>query len=174
MEEIKRIAIIGAPGSGKTTLADKIKDIYKLPVFNIDSIYQLPNWVMRDPVERDKEIIEEAKKDKWIIDGTFIDTLEERVKRADKIIFLDYSTLTFLKGVFKRLITNYGKEKPDMPGCKEKFDISFICYVATYNIRRRKYIIQILNKYKEKDILIFKKQKDLNEWVKNIEKSTNS
>ena len=27
-----------------------------------------------------------------------------------------------------------------MPGCKEKFDLSFIMYVATYNLRRRKYI----------------------------------
>ena len=155
-------------GSGKTTLSEEIKEIYNLPVFNIDTIYRLPNWVMNDPEKRDKQILEEAKKEKWIIDGTFIDTLEERVKRADKIIFLDYSTITFLKGIFKRLIKNYGKEKPDMPGCKERFDLSFILYVATYNIKRRKYIIEILEKYPEKDVTYFKKQKDLNSWVESL------
>lgn len=168
---INRIAIIGAPGSGKTTLSRQIKEIFDLPVFHIDSIYQFPNWVMRDSKERDEMILKEAQKEKWIIDGTFIDTLEERIKRADKIIFLDYSTFTFLKGIFKRLIQNYGKEKPEMPGCKEKFDLSFFMYVATYNIKRRRYVVNLLEKYPEKDILIFKKQKDLNKWLIELEKN---
>lgn len=166
MEKVNRIAIIGAPGAGKTTLSQKLNEIYNLPIFNIDTIYRLPNWVLNDPEKRDKQILEEANKEKWIIDGTFIDTLEERVKRADKIFFLDYPTRTFLKGVFKRFIQNFGQEKPEMPGCKEKIDLSFIAYVATYNIRRRKFIVEILEKYPEKDILHFRKQKDLNEWLR--------
>jgi adenylate kinase family enzyme len=171
MEKLNRIAIIGAPGSGKTTLSQKLEKLYNLPLFNIDTIYQLPNWVMRDPKERDAMILEEADKDKWIIDGTFIDTLEYRVNRADRVIFLDYSTWTFLRGIFDRLIHNYGKEKPDMPGCKERFDLDFIFYVATYNIRRRKYVLEVLNKFKDKDIMIFRKQKDLNKWVEELEAS---
>lgn len=165
MNNINRVAIVGAPGSGKTTLSHELEKIYKLPVFNIDTIYQFPNWVMRDPAERDAMIIEEANKEQWIIDGTFIDTLEYRVNRADIIFFLDYNTITFLKGIFTRLIKNYGKEKPDMPGCIERFDLSFIFYVLTYNIRRRKYIVEILERYKEKNLKIFKKQRDLKKWV---------
>lgn len=164
MDNIKKVAIVGAPGSGKTTLSHDLEKIYNLPVFNIDTIYQLPNWVMRDPKERDAMIIEEANKEEWIIDGTFIDTLEYRVNLADVVFFLDYSTMTFLKGIFKRLITNYGKEKPDMPGCKERFDISFIFYVLTYNIRRRKHVVKVLNKYPSK-LKIFKKQSELKKWV---------
>lgn len=171
MNETSRIAIIGAPGTGKTTLSYKLEKIYNLPICHIDVLYQLPNWVLRDVNERNKMILEEAKKEKWIMDGTFIDTLEERVKVADLIIFLDYRTIIQLKGVFKRLFTNFGKEKPDMPGCKEKFDISFIMYVFTYNKRRRKYLVDILEKYKEKNIIIFKEQSDLDNWIK---KSGNS
>ena len=171
MEKLNSIAIKGAPGSWKTTLSQKLEKLYNLPLFNIDTIYQLPNWVMRDPKERDAMILEEADKDKWIIDGTFIDTLEYRVNRADRVIFLDYSTWTFLRGIFDRLIHNYGKEKPDMPGCKERFDLDFIFYVATYNIRRRKYVLEVLNKFKDKDIIIFRKQKDLNKWVEELEAS---
>ena len=75
MNKIKKVAIIGAPGSGKTTLAIKLKEIYNLPAVFLDSFYRLPNWVMRDPNERDKMRLEETKKEEWIIDGTFIETL---------------------------------------------------------------------------------------------------
>lgn len=167
MEGINRVAIVGAPGSGKTTASFKLEKIYNLPVFNIDTIYQLPNWVMRDPKERDAMIIEEADKEKWIIDGTFIDTLEYRVNRADIVFFLDYNTFTFMKGIILRYLKNRGKEKPDMPGCIERLDLSFFFYVLTYNLRRRKYVVEVLNKFPNKDIRIFKKQKDLNEWIEN-------
>ena len=165
MGKLKRIAIIGAPGSGKTTLAIELKDIYELPVVFLDSFYQLPTWVMRDPKERDKMILEETKKEEWIIDGTFIDTLEERVKVADLIIFLDFSTIVQLKGIFKRFFSNIGKEKIDMPGCKERLNPSFIAYVATYNKKRRKYLVEILEKYNKSKILQFKTQKELNLWL---------
>lgn len=171
MNNIKRIAIIGAPGSGKTTLAIKIKDIFNLPVVFLDSFYQLPNWVMRDPAERDNLILEATRKDEWIMDGTFINTLEERVKVADLIIFLDYKTKVQLKGIFKRFFTNIGKEKIDMPGCKERINFSFINYVATYNKKRRKYLVEILDKYDKSKVLHFTSQKDLQNWVENLEKN---
>lgn len=165
MNKIKRVAIIGAPGSGKTTLAIKLKNIYNLPVVFLDSFYRLPNWVMRDPKERDGMILEETKKEEWIIDGTFIDTLEERVKVADLIIFLDFKTFVQIGGIFKRYFSNFGKEKEDMPGCKEKLNPSFIGYVLSYNKKRRKYLIEILDKYPNKKVLQFKNRNELNKWL---------
>lgn len=125
MNNLKKVAIIGAPGSGKTTLAIKLKEIYKLPVVFLDAFYRLPNWIMRDPKERDAMILEETKKDEWIIDGTFIDTLEERVKVADLIIFLDFKTSVQIAGIFKRYFSNFGKEKPDMPRLQRKIKSKF-------------------------------------------------
>lgn len=165
MNNYKKVAIIGAPGSGKTTLATELKDVYNLPVVFLDTFYQLPNWVMRDPKERDEMILAETKKDEWILDGTFIDTLEERVKVADLIIFLDFSTGVQLKGIFKRFFSNFGKEKEDMPGCKERLNPSFIAYVATYNKKRRKFLIEVLEKYDKNKILHFRTQEELMKWL---------
>lgn len=154
---------------GKTTLAIRIEKIFKLPVVFLDSFYQLPNWVMRDPKERDSLILNATKQEKWIIDGTFIDTLEERVKVADLVIFLDYKTGVQLKGVFKRFFMNLGKEKIDMAGCRERINLSFLHYVFTYNKERRKYLVEILDKYDKDKILQFKTQAELDEWVKKLE-----
>ena len=53
---INRIAIIGAPGTGKTTLANNLGKIYELPVQHLDDIHYMENWVLRDTKQRDKMI----------------------------------------------------------------------------------------------------------------------
>ena len=54
----KKIAIVGAPGTGKTTLANNLSEIYKIPATHIDGIHHLENWEIRDKEERDKIILE--------------------------------------------------------------------------------------------------------------------
>ena len=90
MKEISRIAIIGGPGTGKSTLANNLGKELNLPIYHLDGIHHLANWVPRDKEERDKIILEKTQEPKWIIDGTYKATLEERVKKADLIIFLNF------------------------------------------------------------------------------------
>ena len=166
MENINRISIIGAPGSGKTTLARDLKKIYELPVIHIDSIHHLRDWKLRDKKERDKIILENARKDKWIMDGTFFDTLKERVELSDKIIYLRYSTFVNLFGSIKRMITHLGKERDEIPGCKDRIDLSFLSYVATYNFKMRNKIDEILKDIPKDKIIIFNNRRELNKWLK--------
>lgn len=42
---MKKIWIIGPPGVGKTTLSVKINDALGTPMYELDSIYWLENWV---------------------------------------------------------------------------------------------------------------------------------
>ena len=84
---MERICIIGCSGTGKTTLADNLGKELNLPVYHIDGIHHLENWKIRDKKERDEIILNKVKKTKWIIDGTYKKTLEERIKNADLVIF---------------------------------------------------------------------------------------
>ncbi len=167
MKEIQKIAIIGGPGTGKSTLAKNLGKEMKLPVYHIDGIHHLKNWEIRPTQERDAIISEKVKEPKWIIDGTYKATLEERVINADLVIFLDYSTIAKLKGILSRYFKNKGQEKPEIPGCKEKMDWEFIQLTMKWNKIKRKIVKDILDRYKDKKILIFKNRRSLNKWYEN-------
>ena len=161
-----RISIIGGPGSGKTTLANLLSKKYNLPVTHIDGIHHLKNWQIRDKAQRDKIILDIVAKDKWIIDGTYHDTLKKRLEASDFVIWLDYSTFTQLKGVVKRFIENPGKEKQEIPGCKERLNFTFLKYVAGYNKKKRHFITDAIKEINIDRVIVFNKQKDLNKWLK--------
>ena len=166
LNNVSKISIIGGSGTGKTTLSESLSKDLNIPVYHIDGIHHLKNWEVRDTNERDKIILDLIKKDKWIIDGTYTKTLEDRVKVSDLIIYLDYSTLAQVKGVLGRFIKNHGKEKPEIPGCKEQMNFKFFMLLVKWRKTRRQFIIDTLESIDENKVLIFKNRRALNKWYK--------
>lgn len=164
LENINKISIIGGCGTGKTTLAENLSKALNLPVYHIDGIHHLENWQIRDKTERDKIILEKVKEPKWIIDGTYMSTLEERIKNSDLTIYLDYSTFSQLKGVLGRFAKNHGKEKKEIPGCKEKMSLEFIIWVLNWRKNKRDKILAQLKNINTNKVLIFKNRNKLKNW----------
>lgn len=167
IKNIKRISIIGGPGTGKSTLANNLGRNLELPVYHIDAINYLENWKERDKKERDEIILKKIEESKWIIDGTYKSTLENRVSESDLIIFLKYSTIAKLKGIFSRYLKNKGKGRNEIPGCKEKMEWNFIKLTIIWNKTKGSIIDSILEKYKDKNIIIFRNRRQLNKWYGN-------
>ena len=88
--KVKRISIVGPSGSGKSTLAVKLGKVLNLPVHHIDCYFIKPGWQAGDKLVVAKQIEEVTKTDEWIIDGNYKLTLENRFKRSDLIIFLNF------------------------------------------------------------------------------------
>ena len=166
LNNVSKISIIGGSGTGKTTLSESLSKDVNIPVYHIDGIHHLENWKIRDKEETDRIIHNIIKKDKWIIDGTYTKTLEDRVKVSDLIIYLDYSTLAQVKGALGRFIKNHGKEKPEIPGCKEQMNFKFFMLVVKWRKNKRQFIIDALENIDEDKILIFKNRRKLNKWYK--------
>ena len=163
-ENINRISIIGGSGTGKTTLANSLGKVLNMPVYHIDGINYSENWKERDKEERDKIILKKINEEKWIIDGTYRSTLKERFQISDLIIYLDYSTISQIKGVMKRYRKNHGKEKDEIPGCKEQMTLKFFMFVVKWRKKKRKNIIEKLNEVDKGKVLIFKNRNELNKW----------
>lgn len=155
---MKRVMVIGCCGAGKSTFSRKLNALTGLPLIHLDQEYWNANWKETDQKVWQEKVKQIVKRDSWIIDGNYGSTLNVRLERADTIFYLDFSTAKCLWRVTKRVWKYSGIERPDMPpGCKERFDLEFFHFVATYNLRNRKGIYEKLETYgRDKEIHIFK------------------
>ena len=157
---MERIIIIGCGGAGKSTLARQLGEKLDLPVVHLDSIFWLPGWVEMDRDEFDRRVREEMAKEKWIIDGNYNRTMPERIASCDTVIYLDFSRITCLYGIFKRLLTNLGKTRPDMGrGCKEKIDLEFLVWVWNYNKKHQQRYYKLLNEAEHAETIVLKNRR---------------
>jgi len=100
-----KIAVIGYSGSGKSTLSRKMADYYNIPVLFLDTVNFLPNWAERE-LEESKQIVWDfMQNESWVIDGKYRKLhQDERLKLADKIIFMNFRRITCLLRAYKRYI----------------------------------------------------------------------
>lgn len=142
---IKRVAIIGSGGAGKTTLARALGAKTGIPVVHLDRLYWRAGWVPTPHetwLERQRAVLEQEC---WIIDGNYGSTLALRLGAADTVIFLDTPRLRCLWRVFKRRLTYANQTRPDMSeGNPERLTGEFLRYVWSYPRTRRPAILQKL------------------------------
>lgn len=162
--------IIGCCGAGKSTFARRLHKVTNLPLHHLDQYYWKENWTETPKEEWEPIVAELANKEEWIIDGNYGGTFNPRIERADTIIYLKYNTLQCLYRVTKRIVKYHGKVRPDMPkGCRERFDLDFFHYVATYNLVRGKSIKKRLEDLKtEKEIIVLSSDNEVSKYFINL------
>ena len=181
---MKRIAILGCCGAGKSTLASKLGHRLNIPVIHLDAHYWLPGWVESDETEwriKQKSLLES---DRWITDGNYSRTLDLRIQAADTIIYLDFPRYLCLWRIFKRYfgarsLASYadagshqqyrGTTRPDMAqGCPERLNWDFLVYVWQFRVKQRKTIFSKLELLKDEKTIMVLQPSQLNSFLANI------
>lgn len=133
IDAARRIAIIGSPGSGKSTLSRALAARTGLPLVHLDQLHWEAGWTEPEESVWRARVARAAEGESWIIDGNYGGTMAPRLARADLVLWLDFPTALCLWRLGKRIAGNYGRVRPDMTeGCPEKLDWGFVWYVARF------------------------------------------
>ena len=148
---MKKIIVIGCPGSGKSTFSRALQQKTGLPLYHLDMLY----W-NADKTTVEKRVFLDRlhavlQKDAWIIDGNYASTMELRLAACDAVFFLDYSPHICLDGIEKRR----GKARSDMPWIETDTDAEFIELVKNFGEQQRPHILSLLKKHGNKNVVIF-------------------
>jgi adenylate kinase family enzyme len=164
---MKRIAIIGPCGAGKTTLAMQLSKKLQLPVIHLDMHFWQPGWQETAHPIWEEKVKVLANQEQWIIDGNFIRTMDIRLQAADTIIFLNRSRWRCLWRVFRRWLNAHKQVRPDMAaGCPERLNWQLFLEIWNYPTTRKARVLEKLKHYaKEKPVYIFTNDKQIKNFL---------
>lgn len=162
IKDMKKIMVIGCPGSGKSTFSRELHKIIGIPLFHLDMMYWNSDRTTVDKAVFRERLSNTIQKNEWIIDGNYGSTIELRLQACDTVIFLDYPLDVCLNGINERR----GKARTDMPWIENEVDVEFIEFIKNYNFQSRPKVMELLDKYSDKDIYIFKKRNEADEFLR--------
>ena len=147
---MKKVIVIGCPGSGKSTVSRALHNKTGIPLYHLDMMY----W-NADKTTVEKSVFLERlfavlEKNEWIIDGNYGSTMELRMAACDTVFFLDYPLDVCLDGIKERR----GKPRSDMPWIETEKDAEFIEFIKSYNEQQKPKVLELLKKYSDKNIII--------------------
>ena len=149
---MQKVIIIGCPGSGKTTFAEKLQKKLSLPLYYLDAIWHKPDKTHIPREEFDARLAEILATDAWIIDGNYGRTLECRIAACDTVFLFDLPTEVCLEGVISRI----GKERYEMPWVETELDPEFREQIEAFPQQELPIIYALLEKYKaDKTVVVF-------------------
>ena len=116
---MKRVAVIGNAGGGKSTLCRKLSQARDLPLYPVDRMQWRPGWQPAAPEAVKQQHDQVLPLERWIIDGWgSFDLIEARFQAADTIIFVDHPLAVHYWWALKRQFACLFAPRPDGPeGC---------------------------------------------------------
>ncbi len=164
---MKRITVAGLTASGKTTFANRLSEILNIPVYHLDKIF----WTEKKGISQENFISQQEnilKNDSWIIDVHFwrSKSFDLRLEKSDTIIFFDFPKIILYWRLLKRAYGHYGKNRPDMP---ENFIQLFPWHSLKYiwETPTKEALFKVLNYSSFKNVVVFKRPKNVQDYLNN-------
>jgi adenylate kinase family enzyme len=102
---MRKVAVFGNAGGGKSTLARRLAELTGLPLYPIDTLQFRAGGGAVPHDEYLKIHADLLARDEWIIDGFgSVASAWERFSAADTLVYVDLPVLTHYRWVTKRLV----------------------------------------------------------------------
>lgn len=159
----KKFALIGLPGSGKSTFASKLGRILGIPVHHLDRHMFEPDGKKKDKqefIEIQRAMLNEEA---WVVEGCSFSTFEMRFAKADILIYFHFSRFVCFLRLLKRLF-NYTR---DFGGLRS-ITWEILKYTWNFDKEKRARIEELRQKYPQTEFHIFRSQKDADFFLKSV------
>lgn len=133
---MRKVAIFGNAGGGKSTLAKRLAEATNLPLHSVDKIKYRPDGeevAHEDYLSIHADLLRQSE---WIIDGFgCVSSAWERFSAADTLVFIDLPLWTHSAWVTKRLLKGLFKtpegwpeNSPILKGSWNSYRVLWLCH----------------------------------------------
>ena len=162
---MKKVIVVGCPGSGKSTFARKLQEKTGLPLYYLDMIWHKPDKTTLTKEEFDEKLHELIARDEWIIDGNYSRTLEPRLQACDTAFVLDLPLEVCLAGAQARV----GTKRIDMPWEETELSQEFLNYILSFSQQQLPRLLQLAQQYSsQKQVVFFRSRQECDDFLKSL------
>jgi adenylate kinase family enzyme len=160
---VRRIAILGPSGSGKSYVATRLVSLTALPLVHLDRLAWQPGWRETNKEELIRIHEELLRRPAWVIDGNYTNVGKaERIMRADLVIVLEARRMICLARLVRRPVMHHGRSRPDMPpGCTERLEFGFLRFCWDWHRRHPAYGDEIARQAGSTPVVILRSRRDV-------------
>jgi adenylate kinase family enzyme len=171
---VRRVALLGPAGAGKSWLGRQLADILEVPVVHLDRLYWKPGWVATPDPEWREIQLQELERGSWIADGIQEgrNDVSLWLDAADAIVFMDASPLTSVRRVTRRRLES--ADGPEMPAdCKPapfyKAFPRFLSFIWAYRTSVRPEVLaDLAEREHRQQVAILRTEEDVQRFLASV------
>jgi putative MATE family efflux protein len=130
---LRRIAILGGAGAGKSTLARRLGAALGLPVVHLDRLAYGAGWAPREADALRADLARALEPGAWIVEGVYGEASALTLPVADLVVWLDQPVWLRLFRTWRKTVTHRGRPRADRPdGCEERFGWRYVSMVFSF------------------------------------------
>lgn len=153
VRHVRKVAICGCGGAGKSAVARQLGTRLNLPVTHLDMLYYDQEW---RPVSHDEFVAVQQRlvaEPRWIIDGNYASTMPIRLAAADLVILLDIHPVVCLWGVLRRRQQHRGADDLSRH-LRGRLSWGFISYILRFRKTTRPKVRQLLTEHATGEVVV--------------------
>lgn len=130
---LRRIAVLGGAGAGKSTLARRLGEALGLPVVHLDRLAYGDGWARRGADALRADLAQSLEGGAWIVDGAYGEASALTLPAADLVLWLDQPPWLRLFRAWRKTVSHRHCPRSDRPDCcEERFGWNYVRMVISF------------------------------------------
>ncbi len=174
---MRRIAVVGVTGSGKTTLAQELERRLALPHIELDALHWEPGWVQAQPDVFGQRVAKALAGEVWVADGNYSKVRDIVWGQADTLVWLDYAlpvalwrvVSRTLRRIIRREVLWNGNRETLRNGLLSRDGLVLYLFQSHGRLRRTYSLLLLRSDYRHLHIVRLRSPRETARWLASIQ-----